>query len=146
MVEATAEEANKKLNLNLHDKVGAGPPKQAAPSPAELETFGVTPDFADFVRTLNYRWVGGHASDDAVAAGCNVLSGPGEAVLAEAASDSAASVPRVACRCNTPATTPPPLALPAAHSETSRRNICCLPKAAAAPLAVMMAQQQQQRQ
>lgn len=55
VVEASAEEASKKLNLNLHDKVGAGPPKQVPPSPAELDAFGITPDFAEFVRTINYR-------------------------------------------------------------------------------------------
>ncbi|EFN60126.1 hypothetical protein CHLNCDRAFT_133492 [Chlorella variabilis] len=54
VVEASAEEASKKLNLNLHDKVGAGPPKQVPPSPAELDAFGITPDFAEFVRTINY--------------------------------------------------------------------------------------------
>jgi len=56
VVEATAEEANRKLQLNLHDKVGAGG-KAAPPSPAELEAFGLTQEFADWVRTLNYRWV-----------------------------------------------------------------------------------------
>lgn len=55
-VEATAEEASKKLNLNLHEKVGAGPPKQEPPLEAELHAYGITPEFADFVRTLNFRW------------------------------------------------------------------------------------------
>ncbi len=54
-VEATAEEASKKLNLNLHDKVGAGPATQNALPQAELEAFGITPEFGEFVRTLNYR-------------------------------------------------------------------------------------------
>jgi hypothetical protein len=54
-VEATAEEASKKLNLNLHEKVGAGPPTQEPPSEAELHAYGITPEFADFVRTLNFR-------------------------------------------------------------------------------------------
>ncbi|KAI3429723.1 hypothetical protein D9Q98_010039 [Chlorella vulgaris] len=53
-VEATAEEASKKLNLNLHDKVGAGPATQNALPQAELEAFGITPEFGEFVRTLNY--------------------------------------------------------------------------------------------
>ena len=54
-MEATAEEANRKLQLNLHDKVGAGG-KAPPPSQAELEAFGLTQEFADWVRTLNYRW------------------------------------------------------------------------------------------
>lgn len=53
-MEATAEEANRKLNLNLHDKVGAGGTPRPL-STAELDAFGLTPDFAEFVRTLNYR-------------------------------------------------------------------------------------------
>lgn len=56
VVEATAEEANRKLQLNLHDKVGAGG-KAPPPSAAQLEAFGLTQEFADWVRTLNYRWV-----------------------------------------------------------------------------------------
>lgn len=55
VVEATAEEANRKLQLNLHDKVGAGG-KAPPPSQAELEAFGLTQEFADWVHTLNYRW------------------------------------------------------------------------------------------
>ena len=61
VMEATAEEAGKKLSLNLalHDKVGAGAPAAHAPaSPAELEAFGITPDFEEWVRTLTYRWGG----------------------------------------------------------------------------------------
>lgn len=55
MVESTAEEASKKLNLNMYDKVGAGG-SAAAPPSEELAAYGVTPEFAEFVRTLNYRW------------------------------------------------------------------------------------------
>lgn len=58
VVEATAGEASKKLNLNLHDTVGTGDGKAQPPSEAELAAYGVTPDFAEFVRTLNYRRVG----------------------------------------------------------------------------------------
>lgn len=53
-MEATAEEANRKLNLNLHDKVGAGGHGAAPPPPEELAAFGLTPAFAEYVRTLNY--------------------------------------------------------------------------------------------
>lgn len=55
VVESTAEEASKKLNLNMYDKVGAGGGTTAPPSDEELTAYGVTPDFAEFVRTLNYR-------------------------------------------------------------------------------------------
>ncbi|PSC74256.1 BSD domain containing [Micractinium conductrix] len=53
-VEATAEEASRKLGVNLHDKVGAGPGAPEPPSSTELEAYGITPDYAEFVRTLNY--------------------------------------------------------------------------------------------
>jgi hypothetical protein len=55
-VEATAEGAGRALGAGLHDKVGAGPGAAEPPSDAELEAFGITPSFAEFVRTLNYRW------------------------------------------------------------------------------------------
>ena len=58
-VEATAEEASRKLGVNLHDKVGAGPGAPEPPSSTELEAYGITPDYAEFVRTLNYRRVVG---------------------------------------------------------------------------------------
>ncbi|GAB4822589.1 hypothetical protein N2152v2_009635 [Parachlorella kessleri] len=55
IAESTAGEAQKKLNdLNLHEKVGAGPPQQAALSQEELQYFGFTAEFQDFIRTLNY--------------------------------------------------------------------------------------------
>lgn len=57
VVESTAEEASKKLNLNIYDKVGAGGAATAPPSEDELAAYGLTPAFAEFVQTLDYRWV-----------------------------------------------------------------------------------------
>lgn len=55
--EGAAEEAAKKLrDLNLQEKVGAGsgPP---APTPEELELYGISPSFQEFIRTLNFSLV-----------------------------------------------------------------------------------------
>ncbi len=73
VVESTAEEASKKLNLNMYDKVGAGGGTTAPTSDEELTAYGVTPDFAEFVRTLNYRCVLSGGGEDWLPWACTGL-------------------------------------------------------------------------
>ncbi|KAL4421629.1 hypothetical protein ABPG75_010920 [Micractinium tetrahymenae] len=86
VVEATAEEASKKLNLNMYDKVGAGGAAAAPPSAEELSAYGVTPEFAEFVHTLNYSAFRDFPAEHLLPAG-------GEGGGSSSSSSTAAAVP-----------------------------------------------------
>ncbi|KAL4450215.1 hypothetical protein ABPG77_010884 [Micractinium sp. CCAP 211/92] len=79
VVESTAEEASKKLNLNMYDKVGAGGGTTAPTSDEELTAYGVTPDFAEFVRTLNYSMFRDFPAEHLLSAGDEGSGGSGAA-------------------------------------------------------------------